>query len=82
MTNLSVLAARQLKEQLTLLPILFVVNGDGQNCHRLWCAFNCKLNISSIPTISEGTDSGCNLHSVTTGGMFMLQCLFSFGERL
>ena len=50
----------------TLLPIVFVVNGDGQNCQRLWWAVDCQLNSFSIPTISDGTDSGCNLYSVTT----------------
>ena len=28
--------------------------------------FGGHLNSSSIPTISDGTDSGCNLYSVTT----------------
>ena len=43
--------------------------------------FGGHLNSSNIPTISEGTDSGCNLYSVRTGWM-LLPCLFSFGERL
>ena len=30
-----------------------------------------QFNISNIPTISEGTDSGCNLYSVTTGWMLL-----------
>ena len=77
---------RQLKgdsvERATLLPILFVVNGDGQNCHKLRWAFNGHFYSSSIPTISDSTDSGYNyLYSVTTAWM-LLQCFFSFGERL
>ena len=50
-------------ERETLLPIVLVVNGDGQDCHRLLWAVNCQFYFSSIPTISEGTDSGCNLYS-------------------
>ena len=70
---------RQLKgdsiERATLLPILFVVNGDGQNCHTLRRAFNGHFYSSSIPTISDSTDSGYNLYSVTTAWM-LLQCFF------
>ena len=36
--------------------------------------------MGSIPTISEGTDSGCNLYSVTTGWM-LFTCLLSFGGK-
>ena len=61
MTEVSALEIRA-----TLLPIVFVVNGDGQSCQRLWWAFDCQLNSSSITKISDGTDSGCNLYSVTT----------------
>ena len=68
-------------ERATLLPILFVVNGDGQNCHTLRWAFNGHFYSSSIPMISDSTDSGYNLYSVTTAWM-LLQCFFSFGERL
>ena len=62
----------------------FVASGDGQNCHRLWWAFNYQFKSCSVPTghlIFQGTDSICNLYSVTTGWMFF-QCLFSFGEGL
>ena len=75
---------RQLKgdsvERATLLPILFVVNGDGQNCHTLRRAFNGHFYSSSIPTISDSTDSGYNLYSVTTGWM-LFTCLLSFGGK-
>ena len=49
-----------------IVSVICPTNGDGQNCQRLWWAFDCQLNSSSIPTISDGTDSGCNLYSVTT----------------
>ena len=34
----------------------------------------------NLRTISEGTDSGCNLYSVTTGWM-LFTCLLSFGGK-
>ena len=29
--------------------IVFVASGDGQNCHRLWLAFNYQFKSSSVP---------------------------------
>ena len=29
--------------------IVFVASGNGQNCHRLWWAFNCQFKSSSVP---------------------------------
>ena len=85
MTGVSVLGPRpprQLKgdsvERATLLPILFVVNGDGQNCHTLRWAFNGHFYSSSIPMISDSTDSGYNLYSVTTGSMLLQTCSVCF----
>ena len=34
--------------------IVFVASGDGQNCHRLWWAFNCQFKSSSVPMVADG----------------------------
>ena len=46
------------------------------SCQWRWAELP-KTLVGSIPTISEGTDSGCNLYSVTTGWMLFM-CLLSF----
>ena len=62
--------------------IVFVASGDFGG-HLI---ANSKVpvfpRVTDIPTpILQGTDSRCNLYSVTTGWM-LFQCLFSFGEGL
>ena len=41
-----------------------------------------QFSISNIPTISEGTDSGCNLYSVTTGWMLLQLVVFFWGKTM
>ena len=66
------------------ITIIFVPNGDGQNCHILWWAFNCQFKSSSVfPRVADIPGYRFQMPSIQCNNMLDVEkCLFSFWEGL